>query len=57
MPRKVEPKYNKLCLRCEKKCKQAAHLTIISCPDFVAKPVQMTVPLVFPRGRPRKLRR
>lgn len=57
MPQKVEPKYNKLCERCENKCKQAAHLTIISCPDFVPKPVQLTVPLVFPRGRPRKLRR
>jgi len=56
MPAKAEPRYNKLCERCRKKCKQAASVTIISCPDFEPQPVQLLVPLKFPPGRPRKFR-
>lgn len=56
MPAKAEPRYNKLCERCRKKCKQAASVTIISCPDFEAQPVQLLIPLKFPPGRPKKLR-
>ena len=55
MPAKAEPKYNKLCQRCRKKCKQAQSVTVVSCPHFEAKPVQMEIPLKFPRGRPKKL--
>ena len=56
MPAKAEPKYNKLCQRCRKKCKQAQSVTVVSFPHFEAKPVQMEIPLKFPRGRPKKLR-
>ncbi len=56
MPAKAVSKYNKLCERCRKKCKQAASVTIVSCPDFEPKPVQLEIALKFPRGRPKKLR-
>ncbi len=57
MPRKIIPKYNRLCLRCARKCKQPFHVTIINCPDFEGQPVQMTIPLKFAPGRPKKLKR
>ena len=57
MPRKPDPKHNKLCQRCEKSCKQPSHVVIITCPDFEASPVQMTIDLKFPPGRPKKLKR
>lgn len=56
MPARSDIKYNKLCERCYKKCKQAASVTIITCPDFEKKPVQMIIPLSFGRGRPKKIR-
>ncbi|MDP2173105.1 MAG: hypothetical protein Q8M98_03265 [Candidatus Cloacimonadaceae bacterium] len=48
-------KYNKLCARCRKKCKQEKRIIVISCPRFVAEPVQLMVKLKFPPGRPKKL--
>ncbi|MBW6513724.1 MAG: hypothetical protein K0B87_03085 [Candidatus Syntrophosphaera sp.] len=57
MPSKPDPRHNKLCQRCTKKCKQQKSVTIITCPDFEGQPVQMTVPLKFPRGRPKKTSR
>ena len=56
MARKTPKKFNKLCQRCCKKCKQADTVLIVSCPRFEASPVQLTIPLKFPPGRPRKAR-
>jgi len=56
MPRKPAPEPNRLCKRCVKTCKQPASVVLIACPQFEAQPVQLTVPLRFPRGRPRKPR-
>ncbi len=56
MPAKAAPKINRLCERCSNKCKQLARVTIVSCPDFEAKPVQMEIPLKIPRSSRKKLR-
>ncbi len=56
MPAKAVTKFNKLCERCRKKCKEAASVTILSCPDFEPQPVQLEIALKFPRGRPKKPR-
>jgi len=57
MSRKPDPKYNKLCQRCVKSCKQLKSVLIIACPDFEGQPVQLTIDLKFPPGRPKKIRR
>jgi hypothetical protein len=57
MPRKPDPRHNKLCQRCEQDCKQPASVIIITCPDFIPQPVQMTIDLKFPPGRPKKQKR
>jgi hypothetical protein len=54
MSPKPVPKYNTLCQRCVKSCKQPASVVIITCPDFEPKPVQLTIPLKFPRGGSQK---
>jgi hypothetical protein len=54
MSRKPDPRHNRLCQRCARSCKQPKHVVIISCPDFEAQPVQLTIPLKFPPGRPKK---
>lgn len=46
--------YNKLCERCRKTCKQLESVLIVTCPSFEARDIQMTIPLRFPPGRPRK---
>lgn len=56
MPARPEKKYNKLCMRCEKSCKQPEVVKIITCPGFEEMPVQLTIPLKFPPGRPKKVR-
>jgi hypothetical protein len=56
MAPKPARRYNRLCQRCSRRCKQLAHVTVISCPKFDEKPVQLLVPLKFPPGRPKKLR-
>jgi len=56
MPRKPAPEPNRLCKRCVKTCKQPASVVLIACPQFEAQPVQLTIPLKFPRGRPKKTR-
>ncbi|MGC9361326.1 MAG: hypothetical protein ACP5F3_00180 [Candidatus Syntrophosphaera sp.] len=57
MSSKPAAKYNKLCERCLKSCKQPASVVIITCPDFEPRSVQLTIPLKFPRGRPKKTRK
>ncbi len=57
MARKPAPQYNKLCARCCKSCKQLQSVVVITCPDFEAQPVQMTIDLKFPPGRPKKLKK
>jgi hypothetical protein len=57
MSPKPAARYNKLCERCARSCKQPASVVIITCPDFEPKPVQMTIPLKFPRGRQKKTTR
>jgi hypothetical protein len=34
---------NKLCEKCECTCKQADNVHLITCPNFVEKPVQLTI--------------
>lgn len=57
MPRKPDPKHNKLCQRCVKPCKQPQSVLIVACPQFEEQPVQLTIDLKFPPGRPKKLKR
>lgn len=57
MPPKAPVKHNKLCLRCLKACKQPDSVLIVTCPGFAEKSVQLTIPLKFPPGRPKKLKR
>lgn len=57
MSSKPAPKYNKLCERCLRSCKQLASVVIITCPDFEPRSVQLTIPLKFPRGRPQKTKK
>ncbi|GEM_PF-462755 len=54
MKRKPTQKYNKLCLQCEHRCKQSAMVTVVDCPRFERKPVQMLIPLKFHSQRQRK---
>lgn len=54
MEDKNEPKYSKLCMKCLRPCKQQESVTVVVCPHFKPAPVQMMVPLQFPRGRPKK---
>lgn len=37
----------KLCETCIRKCKQPAHLMIISCPNYEAAPKQLVLPFKF----------
>ncbi len=46
--------YSKLCRKCGRNCKQDKAVTVISCPRYIPAPVQMTIPLKFGRGRPKK---
>lgn len=46
--------YSKLCQKCVRKCRQDKAVTVISCPRYMPAPVQMTIPLKFGRGRPKK---
>ena len=40
---KKEPqKYNKLCERCKKRCKQKIESKLLVCPKFAQKPQQLT---------------
>ena len=39
--KKEVTKLNKLCSKCSKKCKQTNVATLISCPSFKPKPVQL----------------
>lgn len=57
MPRKPDPRHNSLCQRCVKSCKQLKSVVIVSCPEYEGQAVQLTVPLKFPPGRPKKLKR
>jgi hypothetical protein len=34
---------NKLCKKCECTCKQADNVHLLSCPNYVEKPTQMTI--------------
>jgi len=34
---------NKLCEKCTRKCKQKKEITLLSCPKFKQKPVQLTM--------------
>ncbi|MGI6198559.1 MAG: hypothetical protein ACOYIS_05500 [Candidatus Cloacimonadaceae bacterium] len=46
--------YSKLCQKCVRNCKQNKAVTVINCPRYVRAPVQMTLPLKFGPGRPKK---
>ena len=40
--KKDQIKFNKLCERCKKRCKQNADSKLLVCPKFVQKPQQLT---------------
>lgn len=43
MKPKDPPKYNSICQKCMLSCKQLDNVLLITCPNFVAKPVQMEI--------------
>jgi|GEM_PF-5606604 hypothetical protein len=40
---KPEPKYNKICIKCERDCKQLESVKLIHCPRFIAKIEQLEI--------------
>jgi len=41
---KEEPKrYNRICEKCLRRCKQPVSVSLISCPNFEARPVQLEI--------------
>ncbi len=49
MKRKIIQDYNRICLKCTRKCKQRKEVHILSCPRYIPKPVQMEIKFVFPK--------
>ncbi|HOH97475.1 MAG TPA: hypothetical protein PL188_04100 [Candidatus Cloacimonadota bacterium] len=55
MKAKAPTKFNNLCLRCTRKCKQPESVLIITCPKFDPMPVQLEIKFTGikrPRKRP-----
>jgi|APSaa5957512622_1039677.scaffolds.fasta_scaffold32809_4 hypothetical protein len=46
--------YNKLCLKCELKCKQNADIILLGCPNFIKKPQQIEIKFSFPKKGKKK---
>jgi hypothetical protein len=40
---KEAPKYNSICLKCLRKCKQNVQVKLLSCPRFDPIPVQLEI--------------
>ncbi|MCB5296162.1 MAG: hypothetical protein LHW52_06405 [Candidatus Cloacimonetes bacterium] len=52
MPKTEPRKYNRICQKCLRKCKQPQSVALLSCPRFDPIPVQMEIK-VPGLGRPR----
>ncbi|HPW24626.1 MAG TPA: hypothetical protein PLR70_02325 [Candidatus Syntrophosphaera thermopropionivorans] len=57
MTPKKEQKYNKLCKKCAKHCKQRADVKIITCPDFEKVWEQMTIKGLFSSSSSKKAKK
>mgnify|MGYP000851028958 FL=1 len=57
MTPKKEQKYNKLCEKCAKHCKQRADVKIITCPDYEKAWEQMTIKWVLSPSSSKKAKK